>query len=77
MLFHIEVAERGKNMPQKFCALGILWVSLGNAVCVDLGSAAPWELIRLSAKSLSPLVNFTRLQACDHKISGPLYKAYR
>jgi hypothetical protein len=34
------VAEKGKNMPQKFCALGILWVSLGNAVREDLGSLA-------------------------------------
>jgi hypothetical protein len=59
-------------MPQKFCALGILWVSLGYAACEDLGSAAPGELIPLSVKRSSPLVNFTRLQACDHKISGLL-----
>jgi hypothetical protein len=43
------VAERGKNMPQKFCVLGILWVSLDNAVSEYLGSAAPVELIPLSA----------------------------
>jgi hypothetical protein len=44
-------------MPQKFCELGIVWVILGNPVCEDLGSAAPGELIPLSAKRLSPLVN--------------------
>jgi len=44
-------------MPQKFCVLGILWVSLGNMVCNDLGSASPMELIPLIAKTLSPLAN--------------------
>jgi len=41
-------------MPRKFCALEILWASLGNPAFDDLGSASPGELISQDGRIMTP-----------------------